>query len=319
MSVGQFVSTASYKCGIIVSNMAASIQIERLTKTYHGDKTPALDALTLQVETGEVYGYLGANGAGKSTTIRLLLNFLLPTSGSAAIMGLNSVKQSVAVKKQVGYLAGDVALYQKATGKDLLDYLATLQSTKDANYRTKLEKRFEANLDKPIAELSKGNKQKIGIIQALMHQPDVLILDEPTTGLDPLMQAAFYDSIVEAKQRGAAVLMSSHNLAEAQRICDRVGIIKHGKLIREQRIDAFTALSKPVFRITLADPNEIEKLNKAQHLTFVSQADKNTLLMKPTGSVSAALSSLGHYNISGFSSQTADLEEEFMEFYGDAT
>jgi ABC-2 type transport system ATP-binding protein len=297
--------------------MAAGIVADKLTKYYGRDKTAALDSLTFEIKPGEVYGYLGANGAGKSTTIRLLLNFLQPSSGSAHIAGLDIVKDSVAVKKHVGYLSGDVALYQKVTGKELLDYLGTLQGGVDHDYRRKLEKRFEAQTDKPISSLSKGNRQKIGILQALMHQPDVLIMDEPTSGLDPLMQEAFYDSIREASDRGAAVLMSSHNLAEAQRVCDRIGIIKHGKLIREQGIGDDTQLGKPTFRIVLATPAALTKLKSAPDITFLSQEGGNTALVQANGTLASALKSLSQFDIRELTTQQLSLEDEFLEFYGD--
>lgn len=297
--------------------MAAGIVAEKLTKYYGRDKNAALDSLTFEIKPGEVYGYLGANGAGKSTTIRLLLNFLQPSSGTARIANLDIVKDSVAVKKHVGYLAGDVALYQKVTGKDLLDYLAALQRGVNQDYRRKLEKRFEAQIDKPIGSLSKGNRQKIGILQALMHQPDVLILDEPTSGLDPLMQEAFYDSIREASDRGAAVLMSSHNLAEAQRVCDRIGILKHGKLIREQVIGQDTQLGKPTFRVVLATPHALAQLKSAPHLTFLSQEGGNTALVQANGTLASALKSLSQFDIRELTTQQLNLEDEFLEFYGD--
>lgn len=297
--------------------MVAGIVADTLTKYYGRDKIAALDSLTFEIKPGEVYGYLGANGAGKSTTIRLLLNFLQPSSGSARIAGLDIVKDSVAVKKHVGYLSGDVALYQRVTGKELLDYLGNLQGGVDPDYRRKLEKRFEAQTDKPIGSLSKGNRQKIGILQALMHQPDILILDEPTSGLDPLMQEAFYDSIREASDRGAAVLMSSHNLAEAQRICDRIGIIKHGRLIREQTIGTDTQLGKPTFRVVLATPAALTKLKSAPHLTFLSQEGGNTALVQASGTLASALKSLSQFDIRELTTQQLSLEDEFLEFYGD--
>ncbi|HSX05720.1 MAG TPA: ABC transporter ATP-binding protein [Candidatus Saccharimonadales bacterium] len=297
--------------------MATSIIASRLTKYYDHDKVAALDSLSLQIAGGEVYGYLGANGAGKSTTIRLLMNFLQPTSGSAQINGLDVVRDYVAVKKQVGYLAGDVALYAKTTGRELLDYLAKQQGGVDADYRRKLERRFEAETIKPISALSKGNRQKIGILQAFMHQPQVLILDEPTSGLDPLMQEAFYDTVRETRDRGAAVLMSSHNLAEAQRVCDRIGIIKHGKLIHEQSLATGTELSKTTFRVVLADPKTITKLHKAPHLKFLSE-DGNAVLLQATGSIAEALASLSKFDIRDLATQQLSLEDEFLGFYGDA-
>jgi ABC-2 type transport system ATP-binding protein len=295
--------------------MAASINIEKLTKYYPGSKVAALDALTLQVQPGEVYGFLGANGAGKSTTIRLLMNFLQPTSGSAKIMELDSVEQSVEARKYVGYLSGDVALYSKPTGRQLLDYLSSLQGKADKEYRASLEKRFQAELDKPLSDLSKGNRQKIGILQALMHRPNVLILDEPTSGLDPLMQEVFYDTLKEAKQHGTAVFMSSHNLAEAERVCDRVGIIKHGKLIREQTIGESTELGGTVFRVSFASPSAIAELKKTVGLKFLSQEGGNTALVQPSGSLSAALKALGQFDVRELTTQKLTLEDEFIEFY----
>lgn len=282
---------------------------------YPGTTAPALNNLSITVQRGEVYGYLGANGAGKSTTIRLLMNFLLPTSGTASIVGLDIVKDSVKVKQHVGYLAGDVALYPKTTGRDLLDYLGDLQGDVDKDYRQKLEKRFEAEVDKPIGSLSKGNRQKIGILQAFMHQPDVLILDEPTSGLDPLMQEAFYDTVREARSRGAAVLMSSHNLTEAQRVCDRIGIIKHGKLIREQVISADSELGKVSFRLVLGHASEVAQLKKAASLKVIS-ADGPIVVVQPTGQIAASLKSLSRFDIRELTTQQLNLEDEFMEFYG---
>jgi ABC-2 type transport system ATP-binding protein len=298
--------------------MVASIIADKLTKRYGRETAPALDSLSFAIKAGEVYGFLGANGAGKSTTIRLLMNFIQPTGGSASIAGLDSVTEAVQIKKHVGYLAGDVALYQKTTGHELLNYLATLQGGIDNDYRHKLEKRFEAETSKTIATLSKGNRQKIGILQALMHQPDVLILDEPTSGLDPLMQEAFYETIVEAKQRGAAVLMSSHNLAEAQRVCDRIGIIKHGKLIREQSIADDLTLGKTVFRVNLANPVMVHQLKTAPHLTFLSHQGGNTVLVQANGTIASALKALSQFDIRELSTEQLSLEDEFMEFYGDS-
>jgi len=295
--------------------MGASIVTDKLTKRYGRGPTLALDGLTLQVQAGEIYGYLGANGAGKSTTIRLLLNFLQPSSGSARINGFDVVKDAVEVKKHVGYLAGDVALYPKVTGCELLDYLGALQGMANLDYRRTLEKRFEAETDKLVSALSKGNRQKIGIVQAFMHQPNVLVLDEPTSGLDPLMQEAFYETVREAKNRGAAVLMSSHNLAEAQRVCDRVGIIKHGKLIREQAVNGDGELGKTVFRVLLATPSALERLKKAPHLKFLSQEGGNTALVQADGTLASALKALSTFDIRDISTQALNLEDEFMEFY----
>jgi ABC-2 type transport system ATP-binding protein len=294
--------------------MSASILTQELTKFYGKEKTPALHKLNLQVRSGEIYGYLGSNGAGKSTTIRLLLNFLQPSSGTIKILDYDGAKDAVAVKKHVGYLSGDVALYQKATGRQFLDYMSSLQPA--TAYRKELEKRFEADLHKPINTLSKGNRQKLGIIQAFMHEPAVLILDEPSSGLDPLMQEAFYQTLKEAKQRGGAVLMSSHNLDEAQRVCDRIGIIKKGVLIHEQAISGDTQLTSPVFQVTFGDHHELELCLRSAHLKHVGTINSLTASFQPKDSIKAALKEFSQYDIHSFETQTLNLEDEFLDFYG---
>ncbi len=296
--------------------MSVSIDIQKLTKLYPGTTVPALDALTLQVQPGEVYGFLGANGAGKTTTIRLLMNFIQPSGGTAKIMGLDVVKDAVAVKKHVGYLAGDVALWPRVTGNEMFAYLMKLQSQVKNDYLHELIQRFEAEPEKRIDELSKGNRQKIGVIQALMHQPDVLILDEPTSGLDPLMQEVFYQTIREASARGAAVFVSSHNLAEAQRMCDRVGIIKHGRLIHEQSIKEDSSLSTPVFRIVLKNAKDVKRL-RSQSVAKLLSVEGTTAVLQPRGSIAQTLKELSTYSLVQFTTEQLNLEDEFLEYYGD--
>lgn len=295
--------------------MNASIVTTNLTKVYPDSVLPALDKLSLGVLPGEVYGFLGANGAGKSTTIRLLMNFIQPTSGSGSIMGNDIVRAGVAAKRHVGYLAGDVALWPKVTGNEIFSYLGKLQSRTVTAYLQSLIERFEAQPNKHIDALSKGNRQKIGIIQALMHKPDVLILDEPTSGLDPLMQEVFYDTIREASARGAAVFVSSHNLAEVQRMCDRVGIIKNGKLIREQSIKSDSTLGAPVFRVTLSSPAEAKRLHSDTTIKILSR-DGTVVVAQPVGPLQAALSTLSRYDIQSLATEQLNLEDEFLEYYG---
>lgn len=230
-----------------------AINIKHLSKRYPGAKTFALKNLSLQVMPGEIYGFLGPNGASKSTTIRTLLNFIQPTSGTAVIAGYDIVNDSVKLKQSVGYLAGDVALYPKMSGKQLLDYLAALQPALRPVYERELINLFKIDLNQPIRTLSKGNRQKLGLIQAFAHEPAVLILDEPTNGLDPLMQELFFKLIDEAKERKAAVFVSSHNLAEAQKICDRVGFIREGTLVVEQTMNELNHASAQIYDIVFAE------------------------------------------------------------------
>ncbi|HEY1063736.1 MAG TPA: ABC transporter ATP-binding protein [Candidatus Saccharimonadales bacterium] len=293
--------------------MSASIQTNDLTKIYPGAKTPSLDKLSISVESGEVYGFLGANGAGKSTTIRVLLNFLQPTSGQATILGKDSVKDSVTLKKHMGYLAGDVAFYNNVTGAQLLDYLNRLHGVKDKTYTNLLTKRFEVELTKPIGKLSKGNRQKIGIVQAFMHQPDVLVLDEPTSGLDPLMQERFYETVLEAKKRGAAIFLSSHSFAEVQRTCDRVGIIRHGKLVREGSLADMAEAQMPTLLLTFkqAVPAGLAK----QKALEVIDTKGRSATVRATKSNADLFAALSKYDIIDFQTQELELEGEFMSYY----
>lgn len=293
--------------------MKTAIHLTKLTKRYGDSKVAAVDNLSLSIASGEVYGFLGANGAGKSTTIRVLLNFLQPTSGQATLLGKDSVNDSVELKTHIGYLAGDIALYQNVTGAQLLAYLGKLHHVRDTSYMNTLNKRFEVELNKPIGKLSKGNKQKIGIVQAFMHNPDILILDEPTTGLDPLMQERFYETVLEAKKRGAATFLSSHNFGEVQRICDRIGIIKHGKLVREGTLSDFAQAQLPVLQVTFAK-SVPEALKKSATVELLDAKGKIATL-KPAKDIAALLKDLSAYDIIDLQTAQQELEEEFMSYY----
>jgi ABC-2 type transport system ATP-binding protein len=293
--------------------MATAVKLTKLTKRYSGSKVAAVDDLSVNIQTGEIYGFLGSNGAGKSTTIRTLLNFLQPTSGSATILGKDSVKDSVELKRDMGYLSGDVALYERVTAAQLLDYLGKLQGMKDTKYLQTLTKRFEAQLNVPINKLSKGNRQKIGILQACMHQPKVLILDEPTSGLDPVMQEHFYETMFEARDRGAAIFLSSHNFGEVQRMCDRIGIIRKGKLVREGTLNDFNLEQLPVLQVTFAKavPADLQKSSTIEVL------DVKGLMatVKPRKTIAPLLKALSAYDIADLRTTQQELEEEFMSYY----
>jgi ABC-2 type transport system ATP-binding protein len=279
-------------------------------------KVLALDDVSLEVSAGEVYGFLGANGAGKSTTIRTLLNFIQPSSGSATIAGYDIVEKSMEVKRHVGYLAGDVALYNNITGARFLDYMAALQPLPDPSYRDRLVQDFEADLNKPLGTLSKGNRQKIGIIQAFMHQPTVLILDEPTSGLDPLMQEVFFDAVHDAKERGSSVFFSSHNLAEVQRICDRIGFIRQGKLVREQSLAELALSAAHTFDVAFTDAAPLADLRKIASANVTAGSDKHHVsLSVPASSLQQFFKVLAAHDVAQFQQREVNLEEEFLNFY----
>jgi ABC-2 type transport system ATP-binding protein len=294
--------------------MQYAIEVRSLSKRYGTSSRYALKDLTLQVRPGEVYGFLGPNGAGKSTAIRSMLDFIKPTSGQVIIANHDSVLESTEVKKHVGYLAGEVALYGNMTGQQLLDYLLALQPLKHKTYRAKLVADFGAQLTQPLDQLSKGNRQKIGVIQAFMHEPDVLILDEPTSGLDPLMQAVFQKTIQTAKTRGAAIFLSSHDLAEVRKMCDRIGFIRDGELIAERTIADLQSVAAHSFDITFADKPPITALKKlpGAHVRILTESVINVRL---TGELTPLLRILAKHSVTALDKHEVNLEDEFLAFY----
>ena len=300
-----------------MANDQASIIIRGLSKRYGSSPNYALKDLKLEVAKGEVYGFLGPNGAGKSTTIRLLLNFIQPTDGTALILSRDIVADSVEIKKAVGYLAGDVVLYAKMTGREFLAYMADLQAAKQ-DYMSELVERFQANLDVKIQDLSKGSKQKISLIQAFMHQPEILILDEPTSGLDPLMQEEFFKLIHESKARGASVFFSSHNLAEIQKTCDRVGFIREGKLIAEQVVADVAASAARTFDITFVDKPAKAEL-RAIPGAKVEMSTPTQATIHLSGDLAPMFRVLARHKVAAINQRELDLEGEFLHFYSGDT
>jgi ABC-2 type transport system ATP-binding protein len=292
----------------------ASIQIKQLSKRYGKSPAWALRDLSLAVMPGEIYGFLGPNGAGKSTTIRTLMNFIQPTSGSARILGRDVVQGSVAIKHSVGYLSSDMAMYPKLSGGQFLDYMAQLQGSVDLGYRRQLVKRLQADTGKRLDSLSRGNRQKFAIVQAFMHKPDVLILDEPSSGLDPLMQEAFYELLKEARQRGAAVFMSSHIMSEVQKVCDRVGIIRDGRLITERSIAQMTQEAAHTFDVTFAGKPPLAELKRLHGVKLAAHDDRH-ITIHVQGELPPLLTVLSKHGVVQLEARQLDLEELFMQFY----
>jgi ABC-2 type transport system ATP-binding protein len=292
-----------------------AIVLNKLSKRYGKSPKLALDGLSITVNEGEVYGFLGPNGAGKSTAIRMLMNFIQPTSGSAQIMNMDIVKDSVQVKNSVGYLSGDFAVYPKMTGRQYLRYMSELR-TADNKYMKTLETRLKADIHKKSGELSRGSRQKIGIIQAFMHKPQILILDEPTSGLDPLMQDVFYSLVKDAKDRGAAIFISSHVLSEVQKICDRIGVIREGKLIEERIMSELTMEASQTFDISFAGKVPISELKKVTGLQSLKVEGHNVTLHFH-GNLSPLFAVLAKHTVTKMDTRTLDLEEVFLGMYKD--
>lgn len=291
---------------------ASPLLVSKLSKRY--GRARGIEDISFEIAPGEVFGFLGPNGAGKTTTIRTILNFMRPTSGSALIFGLDSNRDSVAAKKHLGYLAGDFAAYEALSGSQITTILSSLGTPIDHKYVMELAERLQADLSRPLNQLSKGNRQKIGLIQAFMHKPNLLILDEPTSGLDPLMQEQFYELINEARGRGASVLFSSHNLTEVQRVCDRAAFIRDGKLIAIQNVRETHSLSLHRFVVTFGKPLPV---NAFTHVQGVEKADISGLQgsFAIRGSVDQFIKALSQYHVIAISQPETSLEDIFMRYY----
>ena len=292
----------------------AAIETAGLSKTY-GGKVRALVGLDLRVERGEVFGYLGPNGAGKTTTIRLLLGLIHATAGHASVLGLDTSREGVAARSRVGYVPGDLRLYDRLTGREQLDSLARLRGRVDSTLRDELCKRLDVDLDRPIRQLSTGNRQKLGLVQAFMHRPELVVLDEPTAGLDPLLQIEVRALLRETAAGGAAVFLSSHSLDEVQHTADRVGIIRAGRLVD---VDAVETLRERALRhvtITFAEPVDATPFARLDGVRIVGSEGAILRLSAPEPAMNALVKEAAGYRIVDLVSQPADLEEIFLELY----
>jgi ABC-2 type transport system ATP-binding protein len=293
-------------------NNEVVINTTRLTK-YYGAQL-GISEVDLAVNRGEVFGYLGPNGAGKTTTIRTLLDFIRPTGGSAAIFGLDARQSSVAIHRRIGYLNGELSLYDDMTGADLLRYLGNLRGGLDWKYVQELAARFQCDLPRRIQGLSLGNKQKLGLLQAFMHKPELLILDEPTNGLDPLMQHEFYDLLNETKKEGRTIFLSSHILPEVEKVCDRVGIIRQGKLITVETIESLKSHSIRQLEIHFAAPVPKENFVNIPGVRDIIIRD-NLLTCTVVGSLDALVKAAARFEVVNIISHEASLEDIFMTYY----
>ena len=287
-----------------------AIRTEGLTKRY-GD-TLALDSLDLSIEPGEVYGYLGPNGAGKTTTIRCLLGIHRPTSGRAELFGIDGWAAPVQAHRRVAYVAGEPFLWPAMTGAQTLEFLARLHGGTDRAYRDELVQRFDLDTGKKVRALSKGNRQKVQLVAALATRADLLVLDEPTSGLDPLMEMVFRDCVTAAKERGQAVFLSSHILSEVEALCDRVGILKEGKLVDQGTLAELRHLSAQTMEVTFeGQAPELPPLPGVQ----VHQAGPNALRFEVTGSVGPVVTALAGHPVTALVSREPSLEEIFLHHY----
>lgn len=287
------------------------IEFKNLTKTY--GKARGIENISFNVEEGEIFGFIGPNGAGKSTAIRTMLSIIYPTSGSVSIFGKDSVKDAKEIKKNIGYLPSEVFYYDNMKVIDLLKYSASFYK-KDCSKRIhELAENMNLDLNKKIDDLSFGNRKKVGIVQALLHEPKLIILDEPTGGLDPLMQQKFFEILREENKKGATILFSSHILSEVQKMCSRVAIIKEGKLVKLEKISTLKETNHKKFQIEVKDKidenyfkiNGVSSLNvNGNNISFLFRGDINEMVKK-----------LSKIDIANILIEEPDLEEIFMHYY----
>ena len=290
-----------------------AIRTQQLCKRY-GD-TLALDELDLTVGEGEVYGYLGPNGAGKTTTIRLLLGLHRPSSGRAELFGVDAWREPVTAHRRVAYVAGEPFLWPALTSAETFEFLARIHGGTDVAYRAMLVERFQLDTRKKIRALSKGNRQKVQLIAALATRADLLLLDEPTSGLDPLMEVAFRECVREAKDRGQAVFLSSHILSEVEALCDRVGILRQGRLVDEGTLAQLRHLGAQTVEVTFAGPApQLPTLPGVQ----VQSAGPNALRAEVSGGIGPLIAALAEHPVAALTSREPSLEEIFLHHYDDS-
>ncbi|MBI0578210.1 ABC transporter ATP-binding protein [Neobacillus cucumis] len=285
------------------------IELNHLTKTYGNSR--GITDISFHVEEGEVFGFIGPNGAGKSTTIRTLLSLIYPTSGNATIFGKDSVKCAPEIKKEIGYLPSEVFYYDNMKVKDLLKYSASFYK-KDCSKRMKeLAEIMDLDLNKKIDDLSFGNKKKVGIVQGLLHDPKLIILDEPTSGLDPLMQQKFFDLLKEENKKGKTILFSSHILSEVQKMCDRVAIIKEGRLVKLEKISTLRENNHKKFKLETKAP--LTNLTIDGVTNFEVKDNITSFLY--SGNINLILKKLSELELENIWIDEPDLEEIFMHYY----
>lgn len=293
--------------------MAGVIECVKLTK-YYG-KTRGVEDLTLEVPQGSVYGFLGPNGAGKTTTIRCLLGILRPTGGEARLFGERVRVDGAGLRSRVGYVPGEIRLFDKETGRWHIDYVSGLRGERPAAADDLIE-RLDFDPSRKVKELSKGNKQKLALILGVMHAPEVLILDEPTSGLDPLNQETVFQVIEERVRDGATVFLSSHVLSEVERVCDRVGIIRDGTLAAEESVRSLLDKRLREMTVTFADPVDAGFFDGLAGLTRIEQRGPATFVARVRGDhLDEVVKRLASARVVDLSIQHASLEEVFMEFY----
>ena len=292
-----------------------AIQVIGLTKSYNPSSVLALDSLSMTVRQGEIFGFLGPNGAGKTTTIRLLMDLIRPTSGRAQILGMDCNEFSLQVRQRVGYLPGELRLYGSLNGHKLIKLFSSLRSEQvSQEYVMCLCQQLDVDLDTQLNRLSHGSRQKIGLVLALMPQPDLLILDEPTTGLDPLVRHQVLDCLREARSEGRTVFLSSHVLTEVEQVCDRVGIIRQGRLVAVEHVQMLRERRVQRIRIDFAGPIEPRSFSSLAGVQLLKCTEMSVHL-EVTGEPDAVVKAASRYHVVSIESEQSSLEDVFLAHY----
>ncbi len=293
--------------------MTAVIEAEKLTKSYGSHR--GIIEVDLAVEQGEVFGFLGPNGAGKTTTIRVLLDLIRPTSGHARVFGIESSADPVAIHRRIGYIPGEFALYDRLTGGQTLEYFANLRGGVDGAYQQSLIERFDLDPSRRFREYSKGNKQKVGVIIALQHRPELLVLDEPTAGLDPLVQQTFFTTLHETTAAGATVFLSSHILSEVEKSAGRVAIIREGRIVKLDTVEGLRDLAHHQVELRFAGSVPTAAFEGLPGVSDLA-AEDHVLRMRVAGSITPVVRAAAGYELLDFVSREPSLEETFLAQYG---
>ena len=295
-------------------NQSIALMTHRLTKSY--GSVPALRGVDLEVRRGEIFGFLGPNGAGKTTTIRCLLDLIRPDGGSVRVLGIDPQADPVAVRARAGYLPGELRLDDNMTVEGALRYFNDLRGGKaDWTFVRRLAGQLDLDLRPAIKNLSKGNKQKVGLVQALMHRPELLLLDEPTSGLDPLMQRAVLRLVTEARAEGATVFFSSHNLSEVQDIAERVAIIRRGEVVEVAETTSLINRALRRVSIRFEQPVDDSALMRVPGVNLLARGDGASVLLQVAGKMDSLIKTLAAFPISDFETERPSLEEVFLAYY----
>ncbi len=293
--------------------MTAVIQTEKLTKSY-GRHRGIID-VDLSVGQGEIFGFLGPNGAGKTTTIRTMLDLIRPTSGRAVVFGIESTVDPVAIHRRVGYIPGEFNLYDRLSGQQTLDYFANLRAGVDRTYQRSLIERFDLDPSRRFKEYSKGNKQKVGVIIALQHRPELLVLDEPTAGLDPLVQQTFFETLHDSVEAGATVFLSSHILSEVEKSCQRVAIIREGRIVKTDTVAALRDMAHHQVELRFAGTVPVAEFEGLPGVSDVV-GDDHVLRLRVSGPITPVVQAAARHELLDFVSREPSLEETFLAQYG---